>query len=193
MKRTTIMLLLGASVMLASDAEAQRARERGNERGSRAERGGRVERLDPVRAPGRIAPQRHRVVRSHRYGQRGRVVYTTRNRYRNYGWHRVNRRDFGHVVFRAPFYGRRPYLTQRELKDVLGNRAVRVVKDAGRRAGLRGSVRGHWVHEYGRRSTLVVTMDRVDIAEFVDFDGDGYVDDLFLIGPAGNRRVARGW
>lgn len=181
--------------MLASDLEAQRARERGNERGrDNAARNERVQRLDPVRAPGRIAPRQH-VYRDHRYNRGGRVVYTSRNRnrYRGSRWHRVRAHDFGRVYFDLHFRPRRAQLNQGDLKDVLGNRAVRLVKDAGRRAGLRGSLRGRWLHEYGRRSTLVVTMDRVEIAEFVDFDGDGFVDDLFLIGPAGHRRAYRGW
>ena len=96
-------------------------------------------------------------------------------------------------MYFRPHRGRRSYLSQGELKDVIGNRAVRLVRDAGRQAGLRGALRGHWVRDYGRRSTLVITMERVDVAEFVDFDGDGYVDDLFLIGPTGHRRAYRGW
>lgn len=188
MKRRTMMLLVGASVLMAADAEAQRARGQGGN--GRVERDGRVERLEPVRAPGRIAPRR--VVRTQRYGPTSRVVYTTRTRYDNRGWHRVPVRDFRRVYFRG-YRDRRAFLTQSELRHIIGKRGVDLVRDAGRDAGLRGSLRGHWVHERGRRSTLVVTMNRVDVAEFVDFDGDGYVDDLFLVGPARRGYVGRGW
>lgn len=190
MKHKTMMLLVGATLLMAADAEAQRARGQGGS--GRVERDGRVERLEPVRAPGRIAPRR--VVRSHRYGpaSRSRVVYTSRNRFESRGWYRVPVRDFRRVYFRSHRSGA-SFLSQGDLRRLIGARGVDLVRDAGRRAGLRGSLRGHWVHERGRRSTLVVTMNRVDIAEFVDFDGDGYVDDLFLVGPAGDRRVTRGW
>lgn len=35
--------------------------------------------------------------------------------------------------------------------------------------------------------------DHVDVPEFVDFDRDGFVDDVFLVQASGNRRVGYGW
>lgn len=185
MKRELMTLLLGASVIMASDAEAQRNRDRGNDRVVRDN--GRVERLEPVRARGRIAP---RVTYRARPGG---VVYSTR---RGYNWHRnwVNTR-INRVYFDRRFDRSRRdrVLRNKDLRDLLGRNTVNRIRDIGKDAGLRGSLRGHWIHERGVGRILVVTMDRVDIAEFGDFDGDGYIDESLLIARGQFRRGARGW
>lgn len=184
MKRELMTLLLGASVIMASDAEAQRNRERGNERV--VQNNGRVTRLAPVQARGRIAP------RVTYRANRGRVVYSSR---RGYNWHRnwVNTR-IDRIYFDRRYVQRRDgQLRNKELKDLLGNRTVKRIKDIAKDAGLRGSLRGRWIHERGIGRILVLTMDRVDVAEFADFDGDGFVDESLLINQRWDRRGARGW
>ena len=184
MKRELMTLLLGASVIMASDAEAQRNRERGNDRAVRGN--GRVERLAPVQARGRIAP---RVTYRARPGG---VVYSSR---RGYNWHRywVNTRIQRHYFDRRYIDRRDGLLRNKELKELLGNRTVNRMKDIGKDAGLRGSLRGRWIHERGIGRILVLTMDRVDIAEFADFDGDGFIDESLLIDRGRFRRGQRGW
>ncbi|MGY8778563.1 MAG: hypothetical protein ACKVIN_10615 [Longimicrobiales bacterium] len=193
MKRELITILIGAS-FFASDVEAQRNRDRDNQTG-RDDRDGRVEQLEPVHARGRIAP-RTIVYRSGRPEHvRSRVVYSSNRRRRSYApLHVWVRADWGRVRMQ-PFAVRanRTVLNQRDLRNVLGRRTVDRVRDSGRRAGLRGSLRGHWVEQRGQGRVLVVTMDRIDVAEFVDFDRDGFVDDVFLVQARGNRRVGYGW
>ena len=72
-------------------------------------------------------------------------------------------------------------LNQGRLRDVLGRRTVDRVRNAGRRAGLHGSLRGYWEGDRYGGAILVITMGRVEVAEFVDFDRDGLVDEIFLI------------
>lgn len=187
MKRNLMSLLLGASVIMASDAEAQRNRDRGNDRV--VQQNGRVERLEPVRARGRVAPRVTYRARP------GRVVYSSRH---GYNWHRnrywVNTRiDRFYFDRRFDRARRDRILRNKDLKDLLGNRTVKRVKEIGRDAGLRGPLRGYWVHERGIGRVLVVTMDRIDVAEYADFDGDGYIDEALLIAPDRFRRGARGW
>ncbi len=197
MKRELITLLIGAS-FFASDVEAQRNRDQVNAGGDRNGRNDRVEQLEPIRASGRIAP-RH-VYRGGRYDRRTRVVYSSRSWYRtprarnSWGRNAWIRADWGRIRMR-PFVLRhdRAFLNKRELREVLGRRTVDMLRDSGRRAGLRGTMRGHWVEQRGQGRILVVTIDRVDVAEFVDFDRDGFVDDVFLISTRGNRRATYGW
>jgi hypothetical protein len=193
MKRELITLLVGAS-FFASDVEAQRNRDRDNRNGGN-DRNGRVEQLEPVHAGGRIAP-RTVVYRGGRPAhRRSRVVYSSNGRRPSYAPARVwVRADWGRVTMHPfAFRTNRTFLNQRELRNVLGRRTVDMVRDSGRRAGLRGSLRGHWVEQRGQGRMLVVTMDRVDVAEFMDFDRDGFVDDIFLVQARGNRRVGYGW
>ena len=84
-------------------------------------------------------------------------------------------------------------MNQHQLRDMLGRRALDRVHDAGRRAGLRGALSGHWENTRGRGEILVVSMGRVEVAEFVDFNGDGFVDEMFLVGNGRGRRIATRW
>jgi hypothetical protein len=87
---------------------------------------------------------------------------------------------------------RQGVLNKSRLRDVLGRGMVDRVRHAGRRAGLRGSLRGYWESDRYRGAILVITMGRVEVAEFVDFDRNGVVDDIFLIrANQGLRRVSR--
>jgi hypothetical protein len=207
MRRELIAILIGAALLGTVELDAQGRRNRGSER---AGRDGRVEQLEPVRAPGRVMPRA--IYRGGRLDRGSRVVYSSRGRYPAYRRGGAYRRspvygrastyrrdlvwvhaDWGRVTMRPFGYRhRRTFLNQHELRDILGRRSVDMVRDSGRRTGLRGSLRGHWIDQGGRGRLLVVTMDRVDVAEFVDYDGDGLVDDVFLIGMDGERWAAYG-
>ncbi len=200
MKRGLFTLLIGATLMTAADVEAQRGRNR--DRGNEVNRDrNRVERLEPVRARGRVVPRVHRASRpaqagrpSHRFNRGSRVVYSTRARYPSYTrGHRWARVDWGRVRLRTVFVTHdRGYLNKRDLRDLLGKRTVDRIKNAGRRAGLRGSMRGFWVAQRGYGEVLVVTMGGVDVAELADFNRDGFIDEVFLVGPSG-RWMTYGW
>ena len=58
--------------------------------------------------------------------------------------------------------------------------AVNRIRDHGRRAGLRGSLRGHWAPTRGLDDIMVLTMRGREVARLVDFDRDGLVDDVML-------------
>ena len=89
--------------------------------------------------------------------------------------------------------GRRGFLTQKHLRDVLGRRTVQRIRDAGHNAGLRGPLAGRWEDARRRGSVLVVTMDGIEVAEFIDFNRDGFVDEVFLARGHRNRRVVSRW
>jgi hypothetical protein len=175
----------------ASEADAQRVRGGNGDRNR-----GPVERLEPVRAPGRVVAPRATRVRAgaprHRAGRNTRVVYSSRStlpRYRRTGaWVRV---DWGRSVRFRVVRGRsfRGFLNGRELRDVLGHRTVRLIRDAGHDVGLRGALRGRWLAEPGLGDVLVVTMGGADVAEVLDYNRDGFVDDVWIIGRRGFRPV----
>lgn len=189
MKRELMSVLIGASILLPMDAEAQRNRGRDRDRNDRNDR---VTQPAPVRASGRIAYP----VRARALPPQTRVIYS------NYGGsvrHRAGRvwirADWGrpHLV---PVRHRARYdrvLDQRDLRDILGKRMVERVRDAARDSGLRGQLRGHWVNARRDGLILVVTMEREDVAEFVDYDHDGDFDDIFVIDRRSGRLESRGW
>jgi len=186
MKRELILALTGLAMLMPIDAEAQR-RDRGSDRAR--ERNDRVERLEPVRAPGRVfrASPRHR-------NHRSRVVYTSRSRSPRYSvGHVWFRADIGDVRFRRGFFERRVTLTTNDLRDLLGRHTVRRVRDAAHRAGIHGAMRGRWVGERRGVRVLVVTVDGFEVAEFSDYDRDGFVDQVFLIGDRRPRRTVSRW
>lgn len=186
MKRDLVLALVGLVMVLPVDAEAQR-RDRNGDRAR--DRGDRVERLEPVRAPGRVyrTRPRYRDVRT-------RVVYSSHSRHPRYSvGHVWLRADLGPVRFRRGFYGRRVVLEQRELRDLLGRHAVKRVREAARWAGIRGPMRGRWLGPRGGSRVLVVTVDGFEVAEFADIDRDGFVDQVYLIGERRPRRVVSRW
>lgn len=176
MKRELMSALLGASLLVPASVDAQRNRHRAPHQPA------------PITVSGRLAhcsaPRGARP-----FDCRARVVYSSGTRYAS-GRSRVAwvRADWGHVRL-APARRARwnRFITQGELKRLMGHRVVHRIRDHGRRAGLRGALRGEWVNE-GRDRVLVVRMDRVDIAELVDFDRDGLVDDIFLARFGSGRR-----
>jgi len=183
MKRQLMMVLLGAAFLAPIDAEAQRAQSRGQ----------RASRPAPIAASGRLA-RCLAPAGAQRFDCRSRVVYSSGSRrsgsYRasrlrvRANWGRVRMLPLGHRT-------RDRVLNKSRLRDVLGRRTVDRVRNAGRRSGLRGSLRGYWQNDRRGGTTLVVTMGRVEFAEFVDFNRDGRVDEIFLIRNDRGRRTAR--
>jgi hypothetical protein len=190
MRHAPWILLIGASLACTADADAQRARGRDGETDRARDR--RVERVDPVHTPDRAARPASRTTTR---DARARVVYSSGIRYRGHArgaaWVKV---DWGRIRYRAlPVRQRRAFLDQVELRRLLGDESVIRVRQAGRRVGLRGSLQGHWVVAGSRTNVLVVSIDRFDVAEFVDYEGDGFFDDAFFVGPAGEHRSGFGW
>ena len=203
MKRELMSVLIGAALILPAEAEAQRGRKHVPNRGPR------VTQPAPAVASGRLnrcrAPAH---ARSFECRPRSRVVYSSRARYGGattwvdrpgYRYHDVYRpyRDArvrvrlewggSRIHFHAPRY-RDAHVGPGALRRILGPRTVNQVRRAGRRLGLRGAPRGHWIDSWRDGRVLVVTMEGVEIAEFVDYDRDGFVDDAFFFRHDGGRR-----
>lgn len=186
MKRKVMMVLLGASFFAPIDAEAQRARSR-DHRPSQPARVTVSGRLVGCRAPAgaRSFDCRSRVVYSSYSGSRRSRAYRSNRLRVRADWGRVRMIPLRHRA-------RNGVLNQGRLRDVLGRRTVDRVRNAGRRAGLHGSLRGYWESDRYGGAILVITMGRVEVAEFVDFNRDGVVDEIFLIrSDYGLRRVSR--
>jgi hypothetical protein len=189
MKRTLMLVLMGTAFLVPIDAEAQRTRNRN--------RGG--VRQAPVASSGRLANCRT-PARGQAFDCRSRVVYSSYDRYDNRRWN-AGRRDGlwiradwrGVRLFASGRHARRAVLNQGRLRDVLGRRTVERLRDVGHDAGLRGRLAGRWENARGRGSVLIVTMGRVEIAEFIDFDRDGYVDEMFLARGTNRRRTVSRW
>ncbi|NNL30431.1 MAG: hypothetical protein HKO77_05380 [Gemmatimonadetes bacterium] len=194
MKRELMSVLFGAALLVPMDTEAQRGRGRADNDSPR------VQKLEPIATGGRIAP-RGRVSARAPYAH-DRVVYSSNTRYRVPRAYRSGRWNVGYrdARIRVRFdYGRVPIfarhrprsggqLNPAELRRVLGHETVRRIRDSGRRAGLRGAVRGHWVDGRRHGLVLVVTMERVDVAEFIDYDRDGWIDDSYFFRHDRGRR-----
>ncbi len=189
MKRKLMLVLIGTSMLVPIDAEAQRSRNRGRE----------AARPAPVTLSGRLANCRA-PARGQAFDCRSRVVYSSHERY---GARRYDNRRFEGLWVRADWrrgrmsfgrgHGRHALLNRGDLRDILGRPTVQRLSDAGRYAGLRGRLAGHWEDTRGRGAILIVTMGGVELAEFIDFDRDGFVDDVFLARGHRSRRVASRW
>lgn len=171
MKRELMCALVGASFLIPANTEAQRGRDRGP----------RVHQPAPVVVSGRLSrcspPSGARA-----FDCRSRVVYTSGTRWAprraNAAWIRA---DWGRVRFAPIRYRHDRFLNQGELRALVGQHTVTRIRKEGRSAGLRGALSGEWIRASRAGRVLVVTMDRVDVAELVDFDFDGIVDDVYLI------------
>lgn len=186
MNRKLGMALIGASFLIPIDADAQRVRP--NNRPANRYVAPATARLANCRVPSRgrayvCQPQR-----------RDNVVY----RYSGNAGRRARR------AWIAPAWGRTSiFLTRRDvrrdefgqgrLRDLIGPATVRRVRDHGRRAGLRGPVRGHWLHRRHAEPTLVLTMRRQEVARLVDYDRDGFIDEFLVRNFRGSRSLAYGW
>jgi hypothetical protein len=189
MKGKLMLVLMGAAFLMPQESTAQRVRDRVRT-GTRAA---------PITVSGRLsgcrAPAGARAFDCSR-----RVVYSS---FRRSSASRGNRARAGSDWSRTrlSFRGnnRAPSLNQRQLRDVLGKRTVDRVRAAGRSVGLRGSLHGQWERERRGSATLVILMNRVKVAEFIDYNRDGRIDDVFVIGNAEhrwdtmNRRATTRW
>ena len=180
MRREMMTLLIGASMLVPTAADAQRGR---GHRGPRAQPA-------PVAVSGRLTSCRA-PAGARRFDCPATVVYRSRAHYvprrGNHVWVRARWGPIRFGAIRHYRYDR--FLNQSELRDLVGLRTVHLIRDEGRRAGLRGALRGQWVSSGGYERTLVVTMEGVDVAEIVDFDRDGVVDEVFIVRPGRDRRV----
>ena len=198
MKREILSVLVGAALVVPMLAEAQR----GQGRAQQGRPG--VEKLAPITTGGRVGHRARPVARAPLH--RDRVVYSSRPHYRGYGEYRVGgvwrpyrdarvrvRLDWGRAPLRYRVLHRMDQqLNPGELRHVLGHRMVNQIRRSGRRAGLRGAPRGYWVDSWRDGLVLVVTMDRVEVAEFIDYDRDGLIDDgYFFRDQRGRRWIAR--
>lgn len=179
MRRKLWVVLVGTSLLIPIEANAQRGQNRGRTS---------VQRVPAV--SGRLAECRP-PAGARPFDCSARIVYSSRA----YGSNRPGvvwaRTDWGRVRIRTDFRrGRWGVLNQRQLRDVLGRRTLDRVRDVGRKSGLRGSLRGRW-HQAGRSGdVLVVTMGGREVAEFVDYNRDGFVDEVLVPRNVRGRRVA---
>lgn len=176
MKRRLWVVLVGTSFLIPIQADAQRARSRGVP----------VTRHVNARASGRLtscrAPSGGRAYVC-RGDTRRNVVY----RYSGTGRTRTRLRwvlaEWGNMHMHMRLAGRSTRagsISQSRLKDMLGARTVRRVRDLGRRAGLRGSLHGHWVENRRLGAVLTLSIGDREVAQFLDFDRDGSVDEVLL-------------
>lgn len=197
MKRELMTVLIGATLLAPTSLDAQRRARSDTDRA-------RVDRLDPITVQGRLAGCRGG---RGAFACRDRVVYSSHRRFRSpatyrtvraYRPHRTGRftvrADWGRVRLRLDRHARLGRLLhQAELRQVLGPHTVNRLRAYGRREGLRGPLRGHWVGTRRRALVLVVSMGRADLAEFVDYDRDGRIDDAYVFERRRHRRLADGW
>ena len=177
MKREMMAALIGVSFLVPSDADAQRGR-----------RGGHVAAPAPVTVSGRLANCR-RPADARPFDCRARVVYRSGPRYvsprAGYSWVRVDWRPIRYAPVRYARVDRYDrfdrYLDHGDLRHLLGRRTVDMLRDEGRRMGLRGALRGEWLDVRRQGRVLIVRMEGVDIAELVDIDWNGTIDDVFLL------------
>ena len=171
MMRKILMALLGASFLIPMEADAQRGRQR-NQPVDRYVAPTNSARLARCRAPGQgrsyVCTNDRRDDVVYRYsgniGPRARRAWITPQ------WRRTS-------IYLTPRDFRRDELGQGRLRAILGKATLRRVRDHGRRAGLNGSVRGHWVGSRRAGSTLVLTMTADMPYEAAVF---GLVDDFLL-------------
>lgn len=170
MTRPMMLALLGASFLIPAHVDAQRARAPRVARAVTPQSA----RLAECRAPsdGRAyvctAPTSGVV-----YRYAGPPRPTTARVWIRPTW----RHEDVHLRWRGV---RRGEVGRGRLRQMLGARTLREVRDHGRRAGLSGPVRGRWTE--GRRggSVLVLTMRDQEVARLVDRNLDGHVDVVLL-------------
>lgn len=188
MKRELMSVLLGAALLVPADVDAQRGRNRPVDRGPR------VSHPAPITVSGRLSRCRA-PARARAFDCASRVVYSSHGSIsggvlRPYRDARLRiRADWIRAPIRFSIGVRFDRsLNPGQLRRLLGHDTVTRIRDVGRRQGLRGAPRGHWVDSRWQGLVLVVTMDRVDVAEFIDYDRDGLFEDSFLLRHDRGRR-----
>ena len=132
-------------------------------------------------------PANRRHLRNCRRGHRARRFRcrVPRQRIVTYGRHINDRRwaraDWGDIHLYAPAtsYGH-VRMGERGLRDILDGRTLSRVRRVGRRGGLRGPITGRWTENRRSGTTLEMRMQGRPVAEVHDYDGDGYVDEVFV-------------
>ncbi len=174
MLRTLWMVMLGTTFLVPAEAEAQRARGASTRDGRAVAPVGSA-RLVSCPAPSgarayRCAPEVRRRVGVRPVAPVPRVAQRT---WVSAGWR-------GAPIFLTWRDLRRAELGQGRLRQILGRPTLDGIADHGRRAGMRGPVRGHWARGRWAGTVLVLTMRGGEVARLVDYDRDGLVDDLLL-------------
>lgn len=168
MKRILSMVLVGASFLIPSSADAQRGRV-DHARVLRAN----TARLAACRAPGNgrayVCRAASNVVYRYAGGARRPIVRD---------WVVVDWRNVRMVPVR--FRRSDGMITQPMLREMLGVTTVRRLRDRGHRFGLRGPLRGVWHESWRYGSVLTVFMDGRELAELVDWNSDGWVDQVLM-------------
>ena len=83
-------------------------------------------------------------------------------------------------MYPVRYRGRSGTIGQGALRDMLGAATFHRIRERGRRAGLRGALRGHWLESRRLGAVLTLTMGGREVAELHDFDRDGLVDEVWL-------------
>jgi hypothetical protein len=168
MKRILSAALLGASILIPAEATAQRVRVV-------------VDHPRAVPVTGRLAECR---APSHGRAYVCRAESNVVYRYAG-GVRRPVVRDWAVVewgrIHMYPVRGsRHGLINEGRLRDMLGDRTVERVRDRGRRFGLRGPVRGDWHESLRFGAVLTLEIEGREVAELLDFDRDGIVDQVLL-------------
>lgn len=96
--------------------------------------------------------------------------------------------DWGNVFIRhSADRDRFDAISQGRLQRMLGRASVERLRSLGRHDGLRGRLRGHWYMGSRRGAVLVISIGGREVAQFVDYNRDGWVDQVLL----SNRTSAR--
>jgi hypothetical protein len=174
MKRIFGLVLIGASVLIPANAQAQR-RGVPDAPSARHYAGASSARLAGCRAP---AAGRSYVCRS---DARPRVVYRYSGRTRRPIVRSRVGRDWGVIrMYPVRHRGRGGMIRQAALRQVLGAATFHRIHERGRRAGLRGPLRGHWREGPRLGAVLTLTMGGQQIAQLHDFDRDGLADEVWF-------------
>ena len=168
MKRIVSMVVIAASLSMADAATAQRGRS-DHPRVLPAT----TARLEHCRAPGHGRAYVCRTASNVVYRYSGGVRRPIVREWIVVEWEqlrmhpvRVHRRD-----------GR---IGEPMLRDMLGRAAVSRIRERGHRWGLRGPLRGDWHESVRYGAILTLEMEGREIAELLDFDRDGWVDQVLL-------------
>ena len=79
---------------------------------------------------------------------------------------------------------RNGYLLQRQdLRHLLGKGQVNAIERHARSMRVRGRTEGRWLGMDGWARVLEVTVGGIPVAEFHDYQGDGFFDEMVLLRP----------
>ena len=168
MKRMLSAALLGASFLIPAEATAQRVRVVADHPRAVPVTGRLAECRAPSRGRAYVCRPETNVVYRYAGGARRPVV-------RDWAvveWGRIHM-----YPVRGSWHG---LINEGRLRDMLGDRTVERVRDRGRRFGLRGPVRGDWHESLRFGAVLTLRVDGREVAELLDFDRDGIVDQVLL-------------